>query len=192
VESTGKLLHQLASRGSTRSYTRSIIFAGNSFRKQGSIIGQDASISWEMPRFDVQSLVDGSERLKSYETKIDGDAITIGARPPLTQPVGLSTRYQTVFKQSVPPIAFLGKRVESWIPIDLWAQALLYFIATLPETTASRSPSVTFDVAVKWNIPEGNKAALFRVTAVATNANTPNVPSPKLTAYIALSAQKNI
>jgi hypothetical protein len=96
-----------------------------------------------MPRFDVQSLVDGSERLKSYETKIDGDAITIGARPPLTQPVGLSTRYQTVFKQSVPPIAFLGKRVESWIPIDLWAQALLYFIATLPETTASRSPSVT-------------------------------------------------
>jgi hypothetical protein len=97
VESTGKLLHQLASRGSTRSYTRSIIFAGNSFRKQGSIIGQDASISWQMPRFDVQSLVDGSERLKSYETKIDGDTITIGARPPLTQPVGLSTRYQTVF-----------------------------------------------------------------------------------------------
>jgi hypothetical protein len=36
--------------------------------------------------------------------------------------------------------------------------------------------------------PEGNKAAHF--TAVATNANAPNVEKLRLTAYISLTAQK--
>lgn len=160
------------------------------FENKSSVIGQDASVSWDIPPFEMQSLANSSERLKSYDVKIDGHFITIGAQAPITEPVGLSMRYPIVFKQSMPPIAFLGRRVESWIPIELWSQALLYFVATLPDTIGAHSPPVVFNVAVKWNIPEGNKAALFKVTAVATNANTPNVPSPKLTAYIALSAEK--
>jgi hypothetical protein len=160
------------------------------FENKSSIIGQDASITWDIPRFDLQALVDGSGRLKSYEVKIEGDSILIGAQPPITQPVGLSMRYPTLFKQSVPPIAFLGKRVESWIPGDLWSQALIYLVATLPETIGARSPPLVFNVAVKWNIPEGNKAAHFRVNAVATNSNTPNVQTPKLTAYVVLTAEK--
>jgi hypothetical protein len=160
------------------------------FENKSSIIGQDASISWDIPLFEMQSLVDSSERLKSFDVKIDGDSITIGAKAPITEPVGLGVRYTISFKQSVPPIAFLGRRVESWIPIELWSQALLYFVATLPDTIGGRSPPLVFNVVVRWNIPEGNNAARFRVTAIATNANTPNVQSPKLTAYIALRAEK--
>jgi hypothetical protein len=98
--------------------------------------------------------------------------------------------YDKVFKQSVPPIAFLGKRVESWIPIGLWNQVLVYFVATLPEEVGGRSPPVVFTATVKWNIPEGAKPARFRVSAVAANANTPGVETPKLTAYISYTAEK--
>jgi hypothetical protein len=161
------------------------------FENKSNIIGQDASISWEIPRFDVQSLVDNSQRLKAYEVKVDGDTVILGARPPITQPVGLSMRYQSAFKQNVPPIAFLGKRIESWIPIELWNEAILYFIATLPDTIGDRSPPLIFNVNVKWNIPESSsKGAAFKVTAVATNANTPNVQTPYLTAYVSLVAEK--
>jgi hypothetical protein len=160
------------------------------FENKSTVIGQDASISWDIAPFEMQSLANSSERLKSFDVKIDGDYVTVGAKPPITEPVGLGMRYTIVFKKNVPPIAFLGKRVESWIPIELWNQALLYFVATLPDTIGGRSPPLVFNVVVKWNIPEGNNTARFKVTAVATNANTPNVPNPKLMAQIALSAEK--
>jgi hypothetical protein len=160
------------------------------FENKSNIIGQDASISWELPRFELKSLIDSSLRLKAYDVKMDGDMFTIGARQPITEPVGLSMSYQSVFKQNVPPIAFLGKRVESWIPIEVWNQALFYFIATLPDVPGEQGPPVFFNVGVKWNIPEGNNSARFKVKAIATNANTPNIRSPTLTASIALSAEK--
>lgn len=160
------------------------------FENQSSIIGQDATITWEIPRFDTQSLVQASERLRPYDVRMEGDSFAIGARPPITDPVGLGLVLPIVFKQSVPPIAFLGKRVESWVPIELWQVALIYFAATLPEHIGEQSPPITFNVLVKWNIPEGNNVARFKVVARATNSNTPNVPTPKLTAYISLSAEK--
>lgn len=139
---------------------------------------------------DVQALVKDSPRLLSCDVKVENDTITIGARQPITQPVGLGVTFPLKFQQNVPPIAFLGKRVESWIPIELWNQALIYFIATLPETPGARSPPLTFNVAVKWNIPEGKKDARFRVQAIATNANAANVQGPALTADITLNAEK--
>jgi hypothetical protein len=160
------------------------------FENKSNIIGQDASISWELPRFDVHALAQGSQRFLPYDVKVENDTITIGARPPITQPVGLGVTFPLKFQQNVPPIAFLGKRVESWIPIEVWNQALLYFIATLPETAGEHSPPLTFNVTVKWNIPEGKAGAHLRVRAVATNANTPNVQVPALTAYVALTAEK--
>jgi hypothetical protein len=134
-------------------------------------------------------LVDASSRLKAFEVKLDGNMITIGARSPITQPVGMSMTYQSLFKQNVPPIAFLGKRVESWIPIELWSQALFYFVATLPDVPGEKAPPVFFNVTVKWNIPEGNKSARFRVRTIATNTSTPGIP-PALTASIAVDAEK--
>jgi hypothetical protein len=157
---------------------------------RSSIIGQDASITWEIPRFDVRSLVEGSNRLRPYDVKVEGETITVGAKPPITQPVGLYISFPNIFKQSVPPIAFLGKRVESWIPIEVWNVALFYFVATLPETIGGSSPPLIFTAVVKWNIPEGKTGARFKVTAVASNANTPNVQTPALTAYISLRAEK--
>src|SRR5205085_1587655 len=105
---------------------------------------------------------------------------------PLTRPVGLSMRYQFIFKQNVPPIAFLGKRVESWIPAEIWTQALLFFLATIPDDPGSRSPPVVFDVVVKWNIPENDNPAKFRVEATAINGNVATVLKPALTAYVEL------
>jgi hypothetical protein len=160
------------------------------FENTSNIIGQDATISWDIPRFDIKSLIDASARLKAYEVKLDGDTLTVGARSPITQPVGLGISYQSVFKQSVPPVAFLGKHVESWIPIELWTQALFYFIATLPDAPGEKGPPISFNVTVKWNIPEGNKSARFRVKAIATNTNTPSIQSPALTATILLAAEK--
>jgi hypothetical protein len=82
------------------------------FENRSNIIGQDASISWDIPRFDVKSLIDASSRLKAYDVKLDGETFTIGARAPITQPVGLGMSYQSVFKQSVPPIAFLARPIR--------------------------------------------------------------------------------
>ncbi|WP_315758913.1 hypothetical protein [Bradyrhizobium sp. SZCCHNRI2007] len=160
------------------------------FENKSSVIGQDASIEWDFPQYDVKALADSSSRLKNYEVIVRDDTIVIGPRPPFTQPTGLPFQFQKIFRQSVPALAYLGKRVESWIPGDLWTQAMLYFVATLPGEIGGRSPPLVFTATVKWNIPENGKSERFKVTAIATNANTPGVEMPKLTAYVSFSAEK--
>jgi hypothetical protein len=160
------------------------------FENKSSIIGQDASIAWEISQYDVKSLVESSARLKNYDVTFTQDSILIGPRSPIAMPTGLPTRYNKIFRQNVPPLAFLGKRVESWIPAGLWTQAMIYFLATLPEQPGGQSPPVIFTVTAKWNIPENGKPARFKVTAIAANANTPGLETPKLSASVSLSAEK--
>jgi hypothetical protein len=155
-----------------------------------SIMGQDASIVWELPQFDLKALVSSSTRLKNYDLNVGTNSIVIGPPLPIAAPAAMPIQYPIVFKQNVPPIAFLGKKVESWIPFEIWNVALIYFLATLPDNIGERSPALTFNATVNWNIPEGNKAARFAVTAFATNATTPNVETPKLTAYVSFTAKK--
>lgn len=77
-----------------------------------------------------------------------------------------------------------------WIPAEVWIQALLFFLATLPDDPGARSPPLIFDVVVKWNIPENSKPAKFRVKAIAINGNVASVAKPALTAYVELQVVK--
>lgn len=155
-------------------------------KNASSTLGQDASITWSLDRFDMKAIADSSSRLSHHRMVIENQIVTIGPKLPITTPVGLPMQFTPTFKQSVPPIAFLGKHVDSWIPAEVWMQALLFFVATLPDEPGSKSPPLSFDVEVKWNIPENNKPAKFRVEAVAVNGNVAGVPKPALTAYVQL------
>jgi hypothetical protein len=139
----------------------------------------------------MKAVANNSARLQRYQVVIENQTFTVGPKQPITSPVGLPMQYIQSFKQSVPPIAFLGKRVDSWIPAEIWVQSLLFFVATLPDEPGARSPTLTFDVVVNWNIPEGNKPAKFKVEAVAINGNVAGVPKPALTAYVELRVVKS-
>jgi hypothetical protein len=160
------------------------------FENKSGTLGQDASITWSLARFDMKILAESAPRLKPYDVSVDSQSITIGARQPITGPAGLGMKIPLNFRQNVPPIAFLGKRVESWIPTEVWIQALLFFLATLPDDPGARSPPLIFDVVVKWNIPENSKPAKFQVKAIAINGNVASVAKPALTAYVELQVVK--
>jgi hypothetical protein len=160
------------------------------FENKSSVIGQDASIDWDLAPFDMQAVLNSSSRLKAYEVIVNGDTVTLGPKPPITTPVGVPNQYRIIFKQKVPPVAFLGRRVESWIPNEVWQQVMLYFLATVPDMIGEKSPPLTLNAAARWNIPEGNKVANFKVNVIATNANTPNVQMPTLKFYVSVTAEK--
>jgi len=101
----------------------------------------------------------------------------------------LGVQFRNTFRQGV-PLPFIGRRVESWIPYEVWREAEFYILATLPDIPGERGPSVAFDVTIKWNIPEGNNVARFRVTATPTNGNIAGVPNPALTCNISFTAEK--
>jgi hypothetical protein len=109
---------------------------------------------------------------------------------PITGPVPFQQQYRLVYRQKVPPIAFLGRRVESWIPGELWTPMLLFFLSTLPDSPSENSPTLTLNASVRWNIPEGNKPVNFKVTAFATKADVPSTSTASLSFYVSVNAEK--
>ncbi len=132
-------------------------------KNKATIAAQDVSIVWEIAAYDVSGLIQSSPRLRPYGASQNGDMITLGGvMNPQGSPQGLPFSFPTSFKSTV-PMSFLTRESQTFIPYDLWSQAVLFFMATLPNNRGDRSEPVTMTASVKWNIPEGSKNARFRV-----------------------------
>lgn len=154
---------------------------------KSNVFGQDAVATWSIAPIDNAEIIKGSDRLKATcNASINENTVAFFAKQPITAPVGIPFKFPVSFKQTV-PIPFLSKRVETFIPYNVWSEAILFFIATLPPEPGSRSQPIAFEVSLDWNIPEGNKTSRFKVTAVATNTTLAN-SKPSLSASIELTS----
>jgi hypothetical protein len=156
---------------------------------KANIVAQDASAIWEISRIDNKAVLTSSPRISNWNLNFDGDRPIIGPKPPISSPTGLPFIFAPAFRQVV-LIPFLPalKETESFIPYNVWTEAILIILATLPDQPGQSSTPLALDVTIKWNIPVGNKVAKYKVIATATNTSLPN--SSKLTANIDLKAEK--
>jgi hypothetical protein len=84
---------------------------------------------------------------------------------------------------------FITRSAETFIPLDVWDSAALFFISTMPMQTGAKSEPYYFDLHIEWSIPENSKPARYRVKAVATNTKPPTVESPIFSAEIEFSVE---
>lgn len=84
---------------------------------------------------------------------------------------------------------FITRSAETFIPLDVWDTAALFFISTMPMQTGSKSEPYYFDLQIEWSIPENSKPARYRVKAVAINTKPPTVESPIFSAEIEFSVE---
>jgi hypothetical protein len=88
-------------------------------------------------------------------------------------------------------LPFITRETDVFIPLDVWENAALFFIATLSDDPPARSEPFFFDAQVSWNIPEGGQPKYFRVRAIAVNAKPPGVTTPEFLAKIEIAVVEN-
>jgi hypothetical protein len=82
----------------------------------------------------------------------------------------------------------ITRSAETFIPLDVWNTAALFFLATLPSRVGERSEPYYFDLEISWNIPDNAKPARYRIKAVATNIK-PHGTGPEFQASIDFSVE---
>jgi len=111
-------------------------------KNKATIAAQDISVVWEIPAYDVSSLTQSSVRMQTYSATQNGNMTTLGSvMNPQGAPQGLPFTFPTSFKNTV-PLSFLTRESETFIPYDVWSQAVLFFMATLPNNRGDRSEPV--------------------------------------------------
>lgn len=144
---------------------------------------QDATIKWGVTPYDRNSLISSSKRLKDVKIILEQNRITCapnsGAGTPFIHDVEWSGSLQ---------LPFLTRNVETFIPLQVWQNAALFFIATMPNEPEAKSEPFYFDVQINWNIPEGGDPKRFRIRAIAHNAKLAGSASPAFLAKIELTA----
>ncbi|MDH2357836.1 hypothetical protein QCM80_46250 [Bradyrhizobium sp. SSUT112] len=105
-----------------------------SFQNKSNVGAQDATATWEISRIDNKALMSSSSRLSKWELQFDGDHVTIGPKAPMTEPTGLPHMFAPAFRQAVPlPFLPSQKETESFIPYNVWTEAMLIVLGTLPD-----------------------------------------------------------
>jgi hypothetical protein len=127
-------------------------------------------------------LIDSSPRFKTHRTNLTENRVTFG---PESGP-GAFFEHSLQWSATL-PLPFISRENDVFIPLDVWHNAALFFIATLPDDPGARSAPFFFDVQVSWNIPEGGRPRLFRVQAIAVNSKPPGVTTPVFLATVEIS-----
>ena len=154
-------------------------------RNSGSY-AQDATIKWAVAPYEIKALIKSSDKFKAHRVTLENNQITLGPKSgpgtPFIHPLEWSASIQ---------VPFITRETETFIPLSVWEQAALFFIATMSDEPTARSAPFFFDVQVKWNIPEGGEPQHFRVKAVAINAKPPVVTTPTFLANIKFEVMTN-
>ncbi len=64
---------------------------------------------------------------------------------------------------------------KAFPPLNVWNEAALFFLSTLPDTPGAKADPFYFVALISWNIPDNGKPSEFRVKAVATNTRLPSM-----------------
>jgi len=149
------------------------------------VVAQDATIKWGVTAYEVEGLVASSKRLQDVKATVEPKRIIFspkaGPGSPFVHPLELSA---TV------PVTFITRETSIYIPIDVWENAALFFIATLADTPNAKSEPFFFDAQISWNIPEGGQPKRFRIKATARNAKLAGASSPVFLADIDLEVSE--
>jgi hypothetical protein len=144
---------------------------------RSSINAQDVNVKWSARPHDEAAVLAASDRLKPLKPQFASRRLNLG-----------NTIYNLQPSTTV-PMPFITRTSETFPPLDVWNEAAMFFVATLPDTPGSKSDPFSFDVSITWNIPDGAKPAKFRVKAVATNAKLPSTPADTLVATVDFSVE---
>jgi hypothetical protein len=118
-----------------------------------------------------------------HPIQINQDAFVLNGAPnafPGNNPISFSSTNE---------MPFITRSAETFLPLDVWNTAALYFVATLSPQVGSKSEPYYFDLEITWSIPEGAKPARFRVKAVATNTRPQGVASPVFSAVVEFTVE---
>lgn len=159
---------------------RSPIFT---IKNQTTVNAQDVKVRWSAAKYDPATMTANAPILRGRQISIANNLITLnGGGIPHQNPFSFDA---TIDKP------FITRSGETFIPLDVWDTAALFFFSTLPEQPGARSEPYYFDLEISWNIPDNAKPSRYRVKAVATRTNSaPANGSPVLQATIEFSVEK--
>lgn len=126
---------------------------------------QDVRVKWSAAKYDPTTLTSNKPIFQGRQIAITNNLVTLSAVGgiPFQNPFQFSA---TVEKP------FITRSAETFIPLDVWNTAALFFLATLSQVGEISEPYF-FDLEISWNIPDNTKSARYRIKAVATNTARP-------------------
>ncbi|WP_156464289.1 hypothetical protein [Afipia sp. Root123D2] len=117
----------------------------------------DAKISWSVAPYDLRKLLESPSLQKKNIAVLPGSQVQVG-----------NTIYDVTQRHDL-PIIFITRDTDTFIPLNIWINAALFFAASLPPEPGSHSPTYFLDAVISWNIPDGGQPKRLRVKATATN-----------------------
>lgn len=154
-----------------------------SIKNSASVNAQDVSIKWTAARYDLSAVTANKPVFHGRRIDIGNDSFTLASpgAVPFTHPFSFSAVLEK---------PFITRTAETFIPLNVWNTAALYFLVSLPQKVGSRSDPYYFDLSIAWNIPENAKPARYRVKAVATRLGSADDDPPSvLSASIAFTVE---
>lgn len=142
-------------------------------------VAQDASIKWAVTPFQVDALIASSTRLKDQKVEVKSNEVRLA---PQSGP-GIAFLHPMEWSNTI-TLPFITRETTTFIPLSVWENAALFFIATLPDAPEAKSEPFFFEAQINWNIPEGGQPKRFRVKAVAKNAKLAGVSAPNFLSTI--------
>jgi hypothetical protein len=138
-------------------------------KNKTSVNAQDVTVKWSAAKYDPTTLTANKPIFDGRHVDVADHQIT------LSEPGGVPFQHEFRFSGSIDK-PFITKTAETFIPLDIWNTAALYFLATLSPQIGARSEPYYFDLEITWNIPANAKPARYRVKAIATNITDPDGP----------------
>lgn len=135
-------------------------------KNSAPINAQDVTVAWSATKYDPATLTNNAAIMQGRQVSIANNLITLSA------PGGVPFQNPLRFTASTDK-PFITKSAETFIPLDVWNTAALYFLVNLTGPAGTRSEPYFFDLQISWNIPDNAKPLRHRVKAVATKLAAP-------------------
>jgi hypothetical protein len=125
---------------------------------------QDVRVKWSAAKYDPATMTANAPIFQGRQITIANNMTTLnGGGLPFQNPFN----FEIIIDKP-----FITRSAETFIPIDVWDTAALFFLSTLPDQPGARSEPYYFDLEISWNIPDNAKPARYRIKAVATRTNS--------------------
>jgi hypothetical protein len=146
-------------------------------KNQTPVNAQDVKVKWSAAKYDPATMTANATIFQGRQITIANNTITLnGGGMPYQNPFGFES---TIDKP------FIIRTAETFIPLDVWDTAALFFVSTMPNQAGARSEPYYFDLEISWNIPDNARSSHYRVKAVATRSNAvPGNGSPVFQATV--------
>ncbi len=144
-------------------------------RATGGVPIQDATVEWSADVVGLTNILESSARLDKYDFRIEEGKITIPSKANGGLPFGYEPQktgsYSLQFITPNPPGTL------AFIPVDVFAYAMLYTVALLPDGLGEELGPIPFSLVVSWTFPAVGKQE-FSVNAFVKNVKPANVSEP--------------